>query len=144
MTATADAALLDALHALLATFWGQFDGWDATTRIAVDTAAAELVANIVEHARPRPPADVVTCTVTLRAEPDAVVVEAVTDALPTPPEALDPPDDLDPLAEAGRGVAIIRQLVELELRTTGDGNHWRLRRGLPTPEDRDAGPPSST
>lgn len=114
---------LEQVHALLASVWDDAPEVDEMTRIRLTTAVAELVANVVEHGRTvsdGPPVLVLT----VDAAPGQVVAELEDDGVGYPPGG-ELPDD--PMAESGRGLALVRAAVDEADYERHDGrNHWRL------------------
>lgn len=114
---------LEQVHALLAAVWDDTPAVDEMTRIRLTTAVAELVANVVEHGRTAddgPPVLVLT----VDAAPGRVVAELEDDGVGYPPDG-ELPDD--PMAESGRGLALVRAAVDQAAYERRDGrNRWRL------------------
>lgn len=116
---------LERVHALLAELLGDVAGVSDADRIGFETALAELVANVVEHAGTRGP---VRLTVELRAGPTDLTADLYDDG---PPAVLDPADAAfpDPLAERGRGLALARAAVdEVAYALEAGVNHWSITR----------------
>ena len=122
---------VDAVHDLLAAFWGQEPEVPDLCRMRVETAVVEVVANIVEHAFA---ADQTSgadgqhrrLTIAVGREATTVVVACRDNGLPAAidlSEVTMPDDD----AESGRGLAMaIQVLDELRYEHHEGRNFWRL------------------
>ncbi len=121
----ADDAALDRLHELLASFWPRHADVAGEQRTRLETALAEVVANVVRHgahATGRRPA----LTVVLEADAGRVIAVVTDDGDPVGPGPADGlPDDL---AEGGRGLWIARSATDAfsYTRTDGPANRWEL------------------
>lgn len=113
---------LDEIQHMLDVTWAERTVSD-TTRMSVELAASEIVANIIEHSKGGDPVKL-RMQVSLGA--DAVSVTFTDDGQPAVVDLthLDMPDVLD---ERGRGLAIAHQVLdELSYRRDDTGNHWTL------------------
>lgn len=134
---------LEALHALLESFWVQLGQVEACalpqrSYLAFTTAVLEIATNIIRHAyadQARPG----TLRLRLRASVDGVEAQFTDRGVPfayfpgpggTP---LGPPLDVVDLPEGGYGLAVAcAALDHVEYRRTPSGlNRWRLRRRCP-------------
>ncbi len=116
---------LDAVHATLARFWSRLArAPDERWRLLFEVAAAEIAANIIEHATPP------VMTFRVRSDAGTVVAEFVDSGQgwAGPPE---PGEFLDDLVERGRGLTLTRVAVdEVLYERIGSFNHWRLLKRL--------------
>lgn len=129
---------LEQVHALLATVWELAPdvSEEARTRFAITTA--ELVANVVEHgggcgtAPPwlklevQPLGDGAVCG-RLADDGDELPEGAIAD--PAAPEGVEIPDldDIDLMAESGRGLPLVRAAAdEFHYERIGSRNEWRF------------------
>jgi PAS domain S-box-containing protein len=123
--------VLDAVRAVLAAYGGE-------TAYAVELALSEVATNIVTHAfegrtegpeTARPSFDIV-----LRLEPDRIVLDLFDKGSPFDLGSLGREADADPLREGGRGLGIVRALVDefsyvpRDSTSVEGANHWRLVR----------------
>jgi serine/threonine-protein kinase RsbW len=129
ITVPGQPASLDTLHAALAIFWERVEqaepSGDGMRRIRFDTAVAELVANVIEHALGGDAS--MSAGVTLRAIGDELSFDIVDEGRPFPGSNGELPDELE---ESGRGLQIARQLLdELVYERHHGANRWigRLR-----------------
>jgi serine/threonine-protein kinase RsbW len=118
---------LAVVYELLQAFWSDLPDLEPLDRFAFETALVELAGNVVEHADD---GDGVTCTIRLTAEEHSIAAQLqdtgrVADVLLA--ERTMP----DPLAERGRGLAIVQRLVDdLAYERDGAVNRWRFVRHL--------------
>lgn len=118
---------VDTVHDLLDSTWDAVPDLHMRDRMALDTAIIELAANVIQHAnRGRP----ITATLTIIAFADRI--EAT---LSDSGEIGDVDIDgrmmpaADELAESGRGIALMKALVDtVEHRRVDGFNHWTLVR----------------
>ena len=115
--------VLESVHELLERIWTAHPDVSAADRMCVETAVVEVAANIVEHAG--------GAELGLEVEVCADRVQALFHdtgaAFDGDLGAADLPDD--ELSERGRGLALVRALVdEVGYERAGDTNRWRLVR----------------
>jgi serine/threonine-protein kinase RsbW len=116
---------LEQVHALLADLLVDVDGVADVDRIGFETALAELVANVVEHAGVH---GEVGLTVELGAGPADLTADLYDDG---PPVGIDPAAAVlpDALAERGRGLALARAAVDdVGYAFEAGTNHWSITR----------------
>ncbi len=116
---------LDWVHQTLARFWlGLTEAPDENWRLLFEVAAAEIAANIVEHACPP------IMTFRVRAYGGRVVAE-FHDSGQGWTGRTEPQQSLGDLAERGRGLALARVAVdEVAYERLGSINRWRLVKRL--------------
>jgi serine/threonine-protein kinase RsbW len=131
LVTVSDPASLDRVHGLLEQLWQDLPSVHADDRAALETALAELVANAVEHASPASP---VPLDITVDAYPDRLEARLRDSGVVLPRAALDvleapEPPEVDPLAESGRGLLLVRLTMD-DVRYSREGgrNVWRLVR----------------
>ena len=125
LRAEATPACLDRVHALLAELLAEGPGVLPADRIGFETALAEVVANVVEHAAAE---RTVHLVVRLTARSDRLDAELRDDG---PPVEVDLAAAAlpDPTAETGRGLALARAAVdEVAYDRAGGENRWRITR----------------
>jgi serine/threonine-protein kinase RsbW len=116
---------LERVHALLAELLVEVADVTEADRIGFETALAEIVANVVEHAGAHGP---VRLRVELGAGPSDLTADLYDDG---PPVGVDPATAVlpDPTAERGRGLALARAAVdEVGYALEAGENHWSLTR----------------
>lgn len=122
-TATPEA--LDAVHALLHSFWHGVARMADADRMRFDLAVAEVAANIIEHCNP--PARML---LVLTDYADRVEADFDETGEPLPADVVDvaaTPEDA--FAESGRGLVLARTaLDEFAYERQGEINHWHLVR----------------
>jgi serine/threonine-protein kinase RsbW len=118
---------LTVVHELLEGLWSELPDLQPMDRFAFETALVELAGNVVEHADAGAG---LTCEIRVTAADDALAaqlqdtgraaeVELAERAMP------------EPLAERGRGIALIQRLVDdLAYERDGAVNRWRIERRL--------------
>lgn len=121
---------LDDLHGALGQLWVAAPGVVDVDRAAFTTAVAEVLANVIRHARVPPGACI---EVELRAGGDVLRAEIVDDGqpyVPSPPVADDGGelDGIDLLAESGRGLQIARALATVAYARVDGRNRWTVTR----------------
>ena len=126
----ADPVFLDAVHDTVDRLWATVPDIPAPDRMLFETAVAEVVANVVQHAVPTGP-DGVKVEVTLVVDAAELHAEVVDDGAGLPMD-LDRglPADTSP---SGRGLVLIQRTVDRFTFERRDGhNVWSLaRRYLP-------------
>ena len=114
---------LDAVHDLLDHAWAVDADVSVRDRMAFATAVAEVAANIVEHASRGEP---VRMRVVLHVRDDRIEAHFEDRGRPYEPP---PPGPEDELADSGRGLGMVRQLVDLvAYERDGPLNRWVLSR----------------
>jgi serine/threonine-protein kinase RsbW len=116
-------ATVDDAHDFLEAVWTERSDVTAEERMVLETALSELVTNAIQNN----PAREVQCEVLLHIADDELVLETtyVGEKLMELPPAEMPEDT----AEHGRGLALIRMIVDsLTYRHDGSRNIWRVRR----------------
>lgn len=124
---TAPPDTVDTVHDLLDALWPSVPDVSARDRMSLDTAIIELAANVIQHANRGKP---ITATLTVIAFPDRIeatlsdsgeVGEVDIEGRSMPAA--------DELAESGRGIALMKALVDtVEHRRVDGFNHWTLVR----------------
>jgi serine/threonine-protein kinase RsbW len=133
LSAPAEPAILDLVHALIEELWTIHPGVGAGDRTRFELAITEVVANIVEHAyrlhptdEGLPPEDLRRLSITLSADAARLLATMEDNGRPAAVDlskAVMP----DPLAESGRGLAIANASVDQLYYERRDGrNHWRV------------------
>lgn len=126
LVTTADEPCLDAVHDLIGELWSVVDALSADEKVSFETAVAELVANIVQHAAK---GRVVELCFELLSFADRVEAHLRDTGLHPPDNVLtkDMPPMPYELAEHGRGLAMARLMVdEVHYETVDGRNHWLL------------------
>ncbi len=119
---------VDLVHDLLQQLWEREPDVDDLDRIRIETAAAEIIGNIVEHTRRIDPPGSDTRRVQVNVWCDATEVgaEFVDNGLPVAID-LSQVTMPDPEAESGRGLALALAAVDdLDYERNSGRNHWRL------------------
>src|ERR1700730_2927517 len=123
--ASTDPASLEKVHALLQRFWSSGPDVDDVWRMMFETAVAERAANIVEHSR-----GARMLRLSLRAFGDRVEAWLQDDGLGVD-VSLDAPFPHES-AKRGRGVAIVRKMVDVFSYARIEGmNRWLIVKRLP-------------
>jgi serine/threonine-protein kinase RsbW len=124
---TAPPRDLAVVHELLEAFWNDLPGLPALDRFAFETALVELAGNVVEHGDD---GQGVTCTIRVTAEEGSLAAQ-LQDTGAAAHVELSPRAMPDPLAECGRGIALVQRLVDdLAYERDGAVNRWRMARRL--------------
>lgn len=127
---------IDSIHNLLETAWTDAPGVSPAHRFSFETALIELVSNVFRHADD---GSGVTCTLCLQVTSDLLDATVRDDGTPMPdglvPSDHTPADERVPmpeaLAESGRGLPLIRALVDVfGYNRNGDYNEWHIVRRL--------------
>lgn len=120
---------VSAVHEFLERVWVAEPAVGMEDRMALELAVIELASNVIEHAGG---GNRVACSLDLQVAADGLRAHLVDDGerATVDPAAAELPDAL---AESGRGLALVRMLVD-ELRYERDaaGNHWTVSRGTRT------------
>lgn len=118
---------VNAVHDLLETVWLDSPEIGMLDRFAVETALIELAGNVLEHADE---GQGVSCAISIevcRGRLEAVLRDTGRPAAIRLHDAAMP----DPLAEGGRGLPLVRALVEeLTYERQGSVNQWRISKAL--------------
>jgi serine/threonine-protein kinase RsbW len=124
---TAPPRDLAAVHELLQAFWTDLPELEPLDRLAFETALIELAGNVVEHADD---GHGVTCTIRLTAEGHSLAAQ-LQDTGRAADVELAERGMPDPLAERGRGLALVQRLVDdLAYERVGAVNRWHIARRL--------------
>ena len=125
LTAPAEPASLDRVHALLEAVWAAHDDVPLADRLRFAIAVTEIAGNIVEHSGSGRTLDF---SLRVRVEPGQLEAE-FEDSGRRVDADLSAVEMPDPLAESGRGLALAFSCVDhLEYRRDGRLNHWRMVR----------------
>ncbi|QQD77721.1 ATP-binding protein [Curtobacterium sp. YC1] len=116
---------VSAVHEFLAGVWRDEPTVSAEDRMALELAIVELTSNVIEHGARR---DGVSCELRLEIGRDRFQAllsdDGVAAAVDT--DAAELPDDL---AESGRGLALVRMVVDdLRYERVADRNRWTVLR----------------
>jgi serine/threonine-protein kinase RsbW len=125
LTAAAEPASLDRVHALLETVWAAHEDVGPADRMSFAIAVTEIAGNIVAHSGSGRPL-VFSLHVDVEPEELRAEFEDPGGRVDVDLSAVRMPDDL---AESGRGLALALGCVDrLEYRREGETNHWRMVR----------------
>jgi serine/threonine-protein kinase RsbW len=134
LSAPADPAILDLVHAMLEHLWQAHTDVADRDRFRFETAVIEILGNIVEHAYeldhtapPPPPEESRRFDICLSADDGELVASFGDNGLPVHLDLghVAMPDEM---AESGRGLALAAAAVdEVEYDRVEGRNHWRLR-----------------
>ena len=124
----AEPGCLDRVHDLVEQLWQRVPGVQPSDRYRFETAVIEVAGNIVEHGGPG-----VRLRLWLLVHPDRVEAHFCDTGCAVEPQATAGRLP-EPLAEAGRGIALARAAVdELAYVRTGTTNRWYvLKQRAPT------------
>lgn len=116
---------VDDAHDFLTSVWEELPEVSAGDRMALETVLSELVTNVIQSNPHRE----VQCEVTLAVCPETLRLETSDTGEHVenlPPASVEMPDDI---AEHGRGLALIRLLVDdFTYRHEGSQNVWQIVR----------------
>ena len=122
---TAGPDCLDRVHSLLEELWRGAPDVTDEDRMLFELAVVEVTGNIVEHAGPKP----VSCALDLAVYPGHLEATFVDSGQPTGDLRLDEREMPDEMAETGRGLPMVRAVVDVLEQDRVDGtNRWFLRR----------------
>ena len=128
LTAPAEPASLEHIHALLETAWSDCSDVTDADRMLFEIAVTEVAGNIAEHATDGAPLDF---TLRIRIHADRLEAEFRDTGRRAEVDLSSAGMPAD-LAESGRGLAMTLAAVdELQYRRDSNTNHWRIvrRRG---------------
>lgn len=118
---------VDLVHELLSSVWEKAPAIAMRDRFSFETALVELTSNVIKHADKDTRA---TYTITIHIHDDAVEAEVV-DTGNHPHIELDEYSMPDDLSESGRGIPLIKTLVDHFSYDRNDGrNSWHISRTL--------------
>jgi serine/threonine-protein kinase RsbW len=121
---------VDLVHDFLAESFASFGIVEPEARMAFETALVELVGNVIQHADD---GGGITCRLVVRYE-NGSLVASLTDSAEPGGFVLSRRGMPDPLAESGRGLALVQLLVdELDYQQLDGHGHWILRKRIGTP-----------
>ncbi len=110
----------------LRTIWVSDPSVSAIDRAALETAVVEMTGNVIEHAAAG--AAEAECRIVVEIDPAVIRIEVRDDGASIDLD-LDGSAMPDDTAESGRGIPMIRALVdEFSYAREGDVNHWHLAR----------------
>lgn len=117
---------LDSVHELLQEAWAASPDLDDRDRMSVETAVAELVANVIQHAGG---GGDVAFTLTVIVEDSRVEVTVSDSGVEVDVDLSGKRQMPDPLAESGRGLPLMQLLLDsVEYHRVEEMNHWTLIR----------------
>jgi serine/threonine-protein kinase RsbW len=120
---------LDTVHGVLAAVWQSAPGIQVEDRFRFETAIIELAANVIRYAAKNRD---VTCVLAVDTSPERIeaVLEDTGDEADVDIAGRKMPDP-EELAESGRGIALVKALVdELHYDRDNGTNRWRISRRL--------------
>jgi serine/threonine-protein kinase RsbW len=134
LSAPADPAILDLVHAMLEQLWQAHADIADRDRGRFEMAVVEILGNIVEHAyeldhagAPGPAEELRRFDICVSATDDDLVARFGDNGLPMELD-LENIAMPDPLSESGRGLALVSAAVDdLQYERIEGRNHWRLR-----------------
>lgn len=116
---------IDVVHTMLEGVWAKSPSVSAIDRLSFETALIELSSNVIRHADD---GSGVQCVLTVGVS-DARIEARLTDTGVANDVELDGRTMPEVFAESGRGIALIKALVdEVEYVRSGSINHWRISR----------------
>jgi serine/threonine-protein kinase RsbW len=116
---------IEVVHSMLESVWAKSPSVSATDRLSFETALIELSSNVIRHADD---GSGIQCVLTVGVS-DARIEARLTDTGVASEVELDGRTMPEAFAESGRGIALIKALVdELEYVRSGSINHWRISR----------------
>ncbi|MEV4688626.1 ATP-binding protein [Microbacterium sp. LWH3-1.2] len=114
---------VDVVHAGLDALWRNEPTVAGPDRWAFETAVIELASNVLQHASSHA---AILCSLHVVADADALRA-VLTDSADEPDIDMRPREMPDPLAESGRGIALINALVDdFDYRRSDLQNIWTL------------------
>lgn len=117
---------LDSVHELLQEAWEASPALSARDRMSVETAVAELVANVIQHAGA---GGDVAFTLTIIVEDSRVEVTVSDSGHEVDVDLSGNREMPDPLSESGRGLPLMQMLLDsVDYRRVEEMNHWTLIR----------------
>lgn len=118
---------VDCVHELLARVWAESEWVSAIDRLSFETALIELASNVIRHAG----RDVgVRCELSVTVSERRIEARLSDAGFGGEVDIVDQPMP-DELSEQGRGIPLIRALVdEVEYTREGTLNRWRISRAL--------------
>jgi serine/threonine-protein kinase RsbW len=123
---------VDTVHSMLASVWEESEAVSLRDRFSFETALVELASNVMRHANP---GSGVSCHLAITVFPDRIEATLTDSGKPGDVE-LAGRTMPDALAESGRGIPMIKALVdELDYDSGDDGNSWRISRRLQPADD---------
>jgi serine/threonine-protein kinase RsbW len=132
LSGRADIGGLEAIYGLLEDLGNSHPQVSSTELMLFTTAVMEIANNIVEHGQPQ---GSVHWDVRLAVQDGALEATLVDTAEEFVPDLFAEMPEADALAEGGRGIPLVRTLVDtLDFSRTDDRNRWRLVRRY---DDRD-------
>lgn len=116
---------IEKVHEMLEAVWAKSPSVSSTDRLSFETALIELSSNVIRHADD---GSGIRCVLTVGVS-DARIEARLTDTGLASTVELVGRTMPEELAESGRGIALIKALVdELEYVRSGSSNHWRISR----------------
>jgi sigma-B regulation protein RsbU (phosphoserine phosphatase) len=129
MDIPAEPHYLDILHSTVSAMLARQEGLEQTETLAheIHLAVHELCANIIEHAYQHQPGTI-AITLTLASLPPRMIVETCDTGVPCNPAVVPEPDML---AEGGRGLSMIRTLMDEITYQASNDMVWQSVQGQP-------------
>lgn len=114
---------VDDVHDFLEDIWSSDPTVSTEDRMAFETAIIELASNVIEHADA---GSGIVWNLTVTCDAAELRADLYDGGIATEAPAADRPLP-DPLAESGRGLALVQMLVDsLEYRRSERGNEWSI------------------